>query len=660
VRSFSRSARVARVVIAVAMAAGLLVTSVGRAPDAHAYPADVVEFEGHGWGHGRGLGQYGSLGYAVEHGWNHARILDHYYGGTTMGSRADGIIKVKLVEHDSTPSAPKPMVVTSAARFTVASNRLDTFEAGQSARVRWNGSGWDIERGVGCAGPWVKVGASVPASVFVQARTTYAGDDVNQMLNVCGQNRRAYRGAVMIRIVDTNFIRVINDVPMEQYLRGVVPRESPASWADVGGGRGIEALKAQSVAARSYAWGENRNPGTNAFQTCDTISCQVYGGAGLNGTRIEDARTDRAVRETAGQIRVHGNGAVARTEFSSSTGGYTAGGTFPAVPDLGDSIAANPNRNWRMTTPVAVIEQNMPEIGTLQSITVTKRNGLGRDGGRVVEVRVTGTKGSTLLNGEQARSRFAIKSSWFYVIDPTLNAPAVGLSGSGTGYVLTSTTGEAMAGAGGTTHGSMEGRSIPKPVVGVAATPSGRGYWLAGSDGSVYAFGDAPDRGSMRGKPLNHPVVGIASTTTGQGYWLVASDGGIFSFGDAPFLGSMGGVRLNQPMVGMAADPDGKGYWTVARDGGIFSFHAQFHGSTGAMRLNQPIVGMTANPKGGYWFVAGDGGVFTFPADPRRFHGSLGDRTLPAPVVGMASTRTGDGYWLLDRNGTVYRFGDAR
>ena len=78
------------------------------------------------------------------------------------------------------------------------------------------------------------------------------------------------------------------------------------------------------------------------------------------------------------------------------------------------------------------------------------------------------------------------------------------------------------------------------------------------------------------------------------------------------------------------------------------------------MRLNQPIVGMTAHPKGGYWFVAADGGVFSFPADPRRFHGSLGDRTLPAPVVAMASTATGNGYWLLGRDGKLYPFGDAR
>jgi hypothetical protein len=113
----------------------------------------------------------------------------------------------------------------------------------------------------------------------------------------------------------------------------VVPRESPASWADQGGGAGLNALKAQAVAARSYAWAENRNP--PLYKTCDTTACQVYGGAGLNGVRIEDARTDKAIADTAGEVRLL-NGSVARTEFSSSTGGWTAGGTFPAVEDTGD------------------------------------------------------------------------------------------------------------------------------------------------------------------------------------------------------------------------------------------------------------------------------------------------------------------------------------
>jgi SpoIID/LytB domain protein len=647
-----------RLIALVALSAGLLVTGV--APPAAAWPTSTVEFRGHGWGHGRGMGQWGSLGYAVDHGWSHAQILAHFYGGTTRGTRGNEVIGVRLDEHNSTPAAPKPMTVTSASTFSVGSH---TFTPGQYARVRHTSGGWVIERGTSCGGPWVPVQSGISTSVWPTAGTAYAGDDIRQMINVCGAGLRAYRGTVEIRVVDVNFIRVINRVPMEQYLRGVVPRESPASWADAGGGRGLQALKAQSVAARSYAFAENRNP---VFKTCDTISCQVYGGAGLNGQRIEDARTDRAIAETAGEVRVHGDGRIARTEFSSSTGGYTAGGTFPAVPDAGDATASNPHRNWVAQVPVATVEARFPAIGTLQRFEVVERNGLGQNGGRVRLVRLTGTSGSTTVSGDQLRSVLGLKSDWFRVIDPSLNSPAVGAARSGSGLVLTSTSGEAMGFRGGETFGSMEGIPLPRPVVAIATTPSGKGYWLVGTSGCVYAFGDAREHGSMCGRHLNQPIVGMAGTRTGNGYYLVASDGGIFTFGDArlqrDFAGrvSMGGTRLNQPVVGMALSHSGNGYFLVARDGGIFTFgDARFQGSTGNIRLNQPIVGMTVDPQGrGYWHVAADGGVFTFPQG-RPFLGSLGNRSIPAPIVGLVATATGDGYWLVGRDGAIYRFGDA-
>jgi hypothetical protein len=81
-------------------------------------------------------------------------------------------------------------------------------------------------------------------------------------------------------------------------------------------------------------------------------------------------------------------------------------------------------------------------------------------------------------------------------------------------------------------------------------TADGQGYWLVASDGGVFSFGDANFYGSMGGKHLNQPVVGIIPTAGGAGYSLVARDGGIFSFGDASFFGSMGGQPLNAPIVG--------------------------------------------------------------------------------------------------------------
>ncbi len=97
-------------------------------------------------------------------------------------------------------------------------------------------------------------------------------------------------------------------------------------------------------------------------------------------------------------------------------------------------------------------------------------------------------------------------------------------------------------------------------------------YYEVASDGGIFAFGGAPFYGSMGGKPLNKPIVGIATTPTGGGYYEVASDGGIFAFGNAAFYGSMGGKPLNKPVVGIAVTPTGGGYYEVASDGGIFAF----------------------------------------------------------------------------------------
>ena len=81
--------------------------------------------------------------------------------------------------------------------------------------------------------------------------------------------------------------------------------------------------------------------------------------------------------------------------------------------------------------------------------------------------------------------------------------------------------------------------SIP-PVVGVGSAQFG--VLLAAADGGVFAFCGAPFYGSMGGKPLDRPIVGIAATPDGGGYWLAASDGGVFALvmhpSKVPWVGS--------------------------------------------------------------------------------------------------------------------------
>jgi hypothetical protein len=203
--------------------------------------------------------------------------------------------------------------------------------------------------------------------------------------------------------------------------------------------------------------------------------------------------------------------------------------------------------------------------------------------------------------------------------------------------------------------GSMGGKPLNAPIVGMAADPATGGYWEVASDGGVFGF-NAPFYGSMGGRHLNAPVAGIAATADGGGYWLVAKDGGIFNYGNAKFLGSRGGQALNAPVVGLVGDSATGGYWEVATDGGIFNYGAPFLGSRGGQPLNAPVVGIAATADGGgYWLAAKDGGIFNY--GDANFLGSRGGQPLNAPVVGVAADRSTGGYWEVATDGGIFSYG---
>jgi peptidoglycan hydrolase-like amidase len=130
---------------------------------------------------------------------------------------------------------------------------------------------------------------------------------------------KAVRGELRIR-PGTSGVAVINVVNLEEYLRGVVPAEmGPRSFPD------LEALKAQAVAARTYAVAHLGDHASEGYDLCDSQSCQVY-----EGTSVEHPLTDRAIRETAGEILTF-EGRPVDAMYQSTCAGHTedAAALFP-------------------------------------------------------------------------------------------------------------------------------------------------------------------------------------------------------------------------------------------------------------------------------------------------------------------------------------------
>ena len=123
---------------------------------------------------------------------------------------------------------------------------------------------------------------------------------------------RRYRGRLLLYLNDRGTVNVINELAIEEYLRGVVPRELGPKVFDR-----IEALKAQAVAARTYALRTLGEFADEGYDLCATPRCQVYG-----GMEDEDPLSDRAVAETAGQVLVAGDELVDAL-YSSTCGGHT-------------------------------------------------------------------------------------------------------------------------------------------------------------------------------------------------------------------------------------------------------------------------------------------------------------------------------------------------
>ncbi|MGZ5417500.1 MAG: SpoIID/LytB domain-containing protein [Nocardioides sp.] len=394
-------------------AVGVLATALvaAAAPPAAAVTTDQsywvpvdkrIVVHGHGFGHGHGMSQYGAYGAALQ-GLTHKQILDFYYPGTSW-SQVKGKVRV-LITADSTAD----LVVSPAPGLTLR-DRGDgaTYELPDLEGVkRWRLNVQDGRTVVGyLTDKWNRFAPGDKETLTGDGE--FFADGALTLWTPAGS--RSYRGVLRAaspssgsRDRDT-----VNVLSMDNYVKGVIPAEMPASWA-------TEAVKAQAVAARTYAsWSRAQNA-SRYYQICDTTSCQVYGGVGG-----EDPRANAAVTATAKQVLTY-DGKPAFTQFSASSGGWTSAGSVPYLPakaDPYDGHERNPVHEWETTVDAGRLEKAYPAIGTLRRIRVVERDGNGDWRGRVWDIVLDGSKADRTMSGDSFRWMFGLRSSWF-TIEPT-------------------------------------------------------------------------------------------------------------------------------------------------------------------------------------------------------------------------------------------------
>ena len=211
-------------------------------------------------------------------------------------------------------------------------------------------------------------------------------------------NSMPYRGMLAFS-VNGSVMTGVNVIGLEEYLYGVVPSEMPKSYH-------AEALKAQAVAARTYAMTKLGAHSGSGYQLCDTTACQVY-----KGYSNEADATTAAVQATAGEVACY-NGSPIEAVFSASTGGYTENSEnvwntvvpyLRAVKEVGEYDESSWTKTLTLADLTALLQEKEAGIGEAEDILITKIS----VGGRVQELQLIGTRGVKTLNKESIRTYFS-------------------------------------------------------------------------------------------------------------------------------------------------------------------------------------------------------------------------------------------------------------
>jgi len=368
----------------------LLLLAVALCLSGQAAGGTLFLIDGRGWGHGVGLSQYGARGFA-EAGWGYQRILAHYYRGTELRVVPARRVRVLLAQGRSVVkiASNKPFrVIDARGKKRTLKSGVQRLAAGKLAKLRFP---LRYEPG---ASPLTLDGA-------------------------------AYRGALIVHR-DARTLMIVNKLPLDRYLRGVVPWEMPDDWHP-------EALRAQSVVARSYALATLK-PGTRFDLYADTRS-QVYG-----GIAAEEVSTNRAIGSTAGRAVVW-NGRVATTFYHSTSGGMTAAvaEVWPkarsvpylvSVPDPHDNLSKHHRWGPFRLTP-SDVGQTLG-LGPARDLLAVRG-----PSGRVTELKLKLGHGTRTMLAQDFRRALDLRSTWFTVRALHLEAASArGLASAGRPTVL--------------------------------------------------------------------------------------------------------------------------------------------------------------------------------------------------------------------------------
>ena len=374
-------------------------------------------FFGRGYGHGVGMSQHGARGRAMA-GQDATTILAHYYRGATLGTIPTTTgIRVRILS-GWTAKPATPLVVYGRLTTWKVDGIARTFPADGMLRLipttvattTGPRTTWRLK--VTAPDGAVLHDAAKPASVVV--RGTAANSRLQLPAKPAASNQ--YRGVLRIIAASTTpTVIVVNDLPLETYLRGVVPLEMPSTWPTA-------ALKAQTIASRSYA-ARRLRPGVLYFDVPDDSSSQIYRGA-----LGERAATNAVIASTAGVVLRSGS-AFANTLFHSTGGGATEHNENVFTSATGAKVAsavtylrgsrdraANgiaydasaPFATWATKT-YAVAQLSAwfatdarTNVGTLIALDLRHRG----VSGRLISVTLIGSAGAKKVSGEVFRSVF--------------------------------------------------------------------------------------------------------------------------------------------------------------------------------------------------------------------------------------------------------------